>query len=205
MDARVQAFVSLCSLSHKGQRYLCHGGVRDLRSGGLEITVTNGIEVWRSELSKETLEEWETSGSFGSPEDSAGALRRIFERVTPVLDVNGSLATLSLSLHSGNVTLELFKLSISETRMHLQTLLFDLADRVQDLEKCQRGGSESAAPSPVKAASLNNLMPIPDIEARRRGHGTSITNIKKRLPGESLVNPGCKRKKPATGVDFEES
>ncbi|XP_063289047.1 protein PAXX isoform X2 [Pelobates fuscus] len=197
MDAKRQSCVTLCSLRHDGQRYLCHGRQQSQETGSLDLFVTNGIDVWKADVTKEAQEQWNTA----STSDGLESLREVLGRTPPLLDVQGSLVTLTLQLISGNVILDLFKLPISETRMHIQTLVFSLADQLTDMEKLQREGSVTTSVSPVKPAR-NNFMHIPDVEVRRRGYGVPT---KKRLPGESLVNPGCKNKKAATGVDFDES
>ncbi|CAH2316871.1 PAXX isoform X1 [Pelobates cultripes] len=202
MDSKRQSHVTLCSLRHDGQRYLCHGRQQSQETGSLDLFVTNGIDVWKADVTKEAQEQWNTASTLSNSSDGLESLREVLGRTPPLLDVQGSLVTLTLQLISGNVILDLFKLPISETRMHLQTLVFSLADQLTDMEKLQREGSVTTSVSPVKPALRNNFMHIPDVEVRRRCYGVPT---KKRLPGESLVNPGCKSKKAATGVDFDES
>ncbi|XP_075435189.1 protein PAXX isoform X2 [Ascaphus truei] len=198
----------LCTVSHGGQQYLCHSSSLSTQSdGGMQIHVTDGIEVWRAELTEEILEEWKITNSGLSPsQDSSEKLRETFQRNAPLLEVQGSLASLTIPLDSGNVTIDLFKVPISEARSHLQAVMFDLADRVRNLEKLLRAaeGTASASVSPVKPTQRNQFLLIPDVEARKQGRGTSASQLKKRVPGESLINPGCRRKKAAKGVDFEE-
>uniref|UniRef100_A0A8C5QKS7 Uncharacterized protein n=1 Tax=Leptobrachium leishanense TaxID=445787 RepID=A0A8C5QKS7_9ANUR len=113
--------VPLCTLRLGGQRYLCHGH-----------RVTDGVDVWRSDLTKEAQEEW------------------------------------------------------AELR------ILSPAPYIQCRFLCSTSHSLS-------------VIHQSDVDTRRRGYGISATNVTKRLPGESLVNPGCKSKKAATGVDFDEA
>ncbi|KAM8934338.1 protein PAXX [Pelodytes ibericus] len=205
MDLPLQTFLPLCTLNCGGQRHLCLSQRHGQNPPGLGIVATNGIDVWRMDLTAETLDEWNAAGILRSSSGDSEHIREMFEQSAPLLEIQGSAAILTFPLNSGSVTLDLFKLPISETRTYLQTLLFNLFDRVKNVEKIQREGSVATSASPVKSTLASNLMLVPDVESRRRGYGISATNVKKRAPGESLVNPGCKRKKAAKGVDFEES
>ncbi|XP_075435188.1 protein PAXX isoform X1 [Ascaphus truei] len=155
----------LCTVSHGGQQYLCHSSSLSTQSdGGMQIHVTDGIEVWRAELTEEILEEWKITNSGLSPsQDSSEKLRETFQRNAPLLEVQGSLASLTIPLDSGNVTIDLFKVPISEARSHLQAVMFDLADRVRNLEKLLRAaeGTASASVSPVKPTQRNQFLLIP--------------------------------------------
>ncbi|MEE6504912.1 hypothetical protein FKM82_005376 [Ascaphus truei] len=165
MDPQRRRWSPLCTVSHGGQQYLCHSSSLSTQSdGGMQIHVTDGIEVWRAELTEEILEEWKITNSGLSPsQDSAEKLRETFQRNAPLLEVQGSLASLTIPLDSGNVTIDLFKVPISEARSHLQAVMFDLADRVRNLEKLLRAaeGTASASVSPVKPTQRNQFLLIP--------------------------------------------
>ncbi|XP_077333250.1 protein PAXX [Lithobates pipiens] len=196
----------LCTLNYASQRYLCHCKAPTQAGSTLQIHVTNGIEVWRSDATEEMLEEWDAVRSLLSQE-LVEKLRETFQQNTPVLDIQGSLASLSIPVNSKKVTLDLLKLPISEARAHVQQVLFDLVDRAWNLDKQLKAAESSVAPSnsPVKPSQKNHSLLIPDVDYRKKGFAGSVTQVKKRIPGESLINPGCKSKKIAKGVDFEES
>ncbi|KAG8539019.1 hypothetical protein GDO81_021602, partial [Engystomops pustulosus] len=118
--------------------------------------------------------------------------REKFQNSAPVLDVQGSIATLTFQVDSGKVTLDLLKLPISEARAQVQEVLFDLSDCVRSLEAQLKEGSAAASASPVKQSQRNHLLLIPDVDPRKKGLGGSSARVKKRLPGESLINPGSK-------------
>nr|KAG8539023.1 hypothetical protein GDO81_021601 [Engystomops pustulosus] len=132
-------------------------------------SVTNGNEVWRTDPVEEALEDWDAVRNVTSRE-LVDKLREKFQNSAPVLDVQGSIATLTFQVDSGKVTLDLLKLPISEARAQVQEVLFDLSDCVRSLE-----------------AQLK------DVDPRKKGLGGSSARVKKRLPGESLINPGSKR------------
>ncbi|KAE8582174.1 hypothetical protein XENTR_v10019982 [Xenopus tropicalis] len=202
MDGRSQRWFPLATLSHGGQRYLCHGRGGDSSASPLSVQVTDGVEVWGADVTEETLEEW--SNSPPSVQNGAEKLRETFRRSSPFLDIQGSSASLLFPKDSANVTLCLFKLPVSEARGHVRSLVFDLSDRVWELEKLQKEGSAPTSASPVKASQVPQSLLFPDLDSRKKGYGASASQLKKRLPGESLINPGSKSKKAARGVDFEE-
>ncbi|KAM4664310.1 protein PAXX isoform 1-T1 [Discoglossus pictus] len=197
----------LCTLGQDGRVYLCHSSPGGRGSGGLRIHVTDAVDVWSADVSDETLEEWNTSSSPSAPMKSTERLRMFFQSGPPLLEVQGSSATMTVPMDSGNVTLDLFKLPISEARPHVQGLMFDLANQVMDLEKNLKAsdGNSSTSSSPIKPTQhFNQAILFPEVDARKQGYGASASQVKKRLPGESLINPGCKSKKKAKGVAFED-
>ncbi|XP_040260791.1 protein PAXX [Bufo bufo] len=191
---------TLCTVSHASQRYLCLCRVQT--GTDLRIHVTNSNEVWRTDPIEEALEEWDAVRNVTS-RDLVSKLREHFQSSPPLLEVQGSIASLSFQVDSGKFSLDLLKVPISEARAQVQDVLFHLSDRVRSLEALLKDREDSAAPSvsPAKQSQRNQLLLIPDV--RKKGFGGSSSQVKKRLPGESLINPGCKSKKAAKGVDFE--
>uniref|UniRef100_A0A6I8N3L4 PAXX non-homologous end joining factor n=1 Tax=Ornithorhynchus anatinus TaxID=9258 RepID=A0A6I8N3L4_ORNAN len=112
--------------------------------------------------------------------------------------------TVSLQLPGGpsGLTFELPKLPDSEARPRLQALMLELAERVRGLER-RLADVEAMAASPRKKSCLSGQkLFMPDSERRRGGSGPGT---RKRMPGESLINPGFKSKKAPSGVDFDDS
>ncbi|XP_019330499.1 PREDICTED: protein PAXX [Aptenodytes forsteri] len=59
--------------------------------------------------------------------------------------------------------------------------------------------------SPEKNAVRSQQLFLPDPSPRKnRGAGSALP-AKRKIPGESLINPGFKSKKAPSGVDFEDS
>ncbi|NXS75113.1 PAXX protein, partial [Pandion haliaetus] len=178
-----------CLLQAGPGRYLCY--CRPGPGPGGTVYVTDALEVWAGEL--------------GARPPLGCALGR---------------GAASLSLGEGKVTLQpreearclaldLFKLPVAEARSQLQALVFGMAERVENLERRLEGpcgvleGSKggrrvsSSLPPPAKDA--------PNPSPRKNRSAGSALPAKKKIPGESLINPGFKSKRAPSGVDFEDS
>ncbi|NXU53443.1 PAXX protein, partial [Turnix velox] len=156
-------------------RYLCC-----CRPGpGGTVYVTDALEVWAGELS--------------APPSLGCALGR----GAVALSLAEETATLRPLEEAPCSALELRKLPVAEARSQVQALVFGLAGRLQSLERR------------LKADVLQSLpcLPLPEADPspqKVRGAGSALP-AKRRIPGESLINPGFKSKKAPSGVDFEDS
>ncbi|XP_053223416.1 protein PAXX isoform X2 [Podarcis raffonei] len=113
-----------------------------------------------------------------SSDDRISQIKDAFESQTPKLSVRETEATLTFQDGRETLTFDLHRDPASRARERVRELLFGLAGRVRELER--RLGD----PNPAKIRT-----------------GSS----KRKLPGESLINPGFVRKKTPTGVDFEDA
>ncbi|XP_077779183.1 protein PAXX-like isoform X2 [Podarcis muralis] len=113
-----------------------------------------------------------------SSDDRISQIKAAFESQTPKLSVRETEATLTFQDDRETLTFDLHRDPASRARERVRELLFGLAARVRELER--RLGD----PKPGRI---------------RTGSG------KRKIPGESLINPGFVRKKTPTGVDFEDA
>ncbi|XP_006022763.1 protein PAXX [Alligator sinensis] len=147
----------------------------------------------------------------GISEDYSTKFREAFEHRTAALTVHNGRATLELKEDAWSLTFDLFKLPSSEARMRLQALMFGLMGCVSRLEKRLEAaeGAAAAAAAAVcrseKNQPRNQKLLMPDPSPRKNQGGGSAVLAKRRVPGESLINPGFKSKKAPAGVDFEDS
>ncbi|KAL7980819.1 hypothetical protein Chor_001973 [Crotalus horridus] len=133
--------------------------------------------------------------------------REILQGQTPILALHDSKATLQVQDGGQSVTFDLDKASLPEARRQLQDLTFGLVEQLQTLEKRLEEGTAAAAAalahrSPEKISPSQSLLGA-DFSPRKPRGGAGPS--KRRLPGESLINPGFRSKKTPTGVDFEDA
>ncbi|XP_049752606.1 protein PAXX isoform X5 [Elephas maximus indicus] len=104
------------------------------------------------------------------------------------------LASLTLSSGPSTLTFDLSKVPGPEAAPRLQELTLGLAERVCRLEQRLAAAERTASPrkSPLQAG-LQLFLPDPDPQRGSPGPG-----VRRRCPGESLINPGFKRYLPAT-------
>ncbi|NWS43841.1 PAXX protein, partial [Probosciger aterrimus] len=102
--------------------------------------------------------------------------------------------------------LELCLLPAGEARSQLQGLLFGMAGRIESLER-RLSVVETLASScsPEKNTAQSQLQLLPDPKPGKNRNAGSALLARRKIPGESLINPGFKSKKAPSGVDFEDS
>ncbi|XP_065784101.1 protein PAXX isoform X3 [Muntiacus reevesi] len=146
--------------------------------GGVNLCVTDAAELWSTCLTPDRLAALKARFGLSAPEDIALRFRAACERQAVTLTLQEDRASLTLSGGPSALELDLSKVPGPEAASRLQALTLDLAERVCSLE--QR---------------------LADPDPQRGGPGPGV---KRRCPGESLINPGFKSKKPAGGVDFDD-
>ncbi|XP_071673334.1 protein PAXX isoform X5 [Patagioenas fasciata] len=182
-------------------RFLCY--CRPGPGPGGTVYVTDALEVWAGELGARP-----PLGCRCPPGEHGTKLRDALGRGTAALSVGEGPAVLQLRDESQCSELHLFKLPIAEARSQLQALLFGMAGRVQSLERRLEAVVETVVSScsPVKKnASRSQQLFLPDPSPRKNRGAVSALPAKRKIPGESLINPGFKSKKAPSGVDFEDS
>ncbi|XP_077161260.1 protein PAXX [Paroedura picta] len=196
-------------VQHEGQRLLCFCSDRAVP----RLHVTNAYEFWSGDIALDKLDRQVSQGGLNSScDDGLVKLRDAFEYQTPTLTIHDSKVTLQFQDSRQTLTFDLFKAPLSEARKLAQDLVFGLVEQVQKLEKHVKEGSlQRAGTSPFGSPEKNTLKSQPFFSPDqsplkgRGGAGTGQAASKRKMSGESLINPGFKRKKSPTGVDFEEA
>ncbi|XP_032993866.1 protein PAXX [Lacerta agilis] len=197
-------------VQHEGQSFLCYSSCSD---GSLRFHVTNAWDSWSGGVASH--ESGGNQPSLDGPvssDDRISQLKDAFESQSPVFSVRNSEATLTFQDGRESLTFELHKDPASEARERVRELVFDLAARVRELERrLGEGAASAAAPSLLGSprkdiqTSRSPFAPEPSLARLRAGSGAGQAAGKRKLPGESLINPGFIRKKTPTGVDFEDA
>ncbi|XP_054076550.1 protein PAXX isoform X7 [Rissa tridactyla] len=202
-------------------RYLCY--CRPGPGPGGTVYVTDALEVWAGELGGGPALDCRCP-----PEEHGAKLREALGRGAAALSLGEGKATLQLREEARCSALELFKLPIAEARSQVQALVFGMAGRVESLERRLEAAVETltSSYSPEKNVARSQQLFLPGLpkqladllqspscltltEAdpsprKSRGAGSALP-AKRKIPGESLINPGFKSKKAPSGVAFEDS
>ncbi|NXY79663.1 PAXX protein, partial [Glareola pratincola] len=140
------------------------------------------------------------------PSPSPRPRREALGRGAAALSLGEGKATLQVREEAPCSALELFKLPIAEARSQVQALVFGMAGRVESLERrLEAVGTLASSYSPEKNAARSQQLFLPDPSPRKNRRAGSALLAKRKIPGESLINPGFKSKKAPSGVDFEDS
>ncbi|NXL67770.1 PAXX protein, partial [Chordeiles acutipennis] len=166
-------------------RYLCYCCPGPGPGPGGTVYVTDALEVWAAEL--------------GARPPLGCALGR----GSAALSLGEGKATLRLPDEAPCSALDLWKLPAAEARRQLQALLFGMAGRLESLERRLAGLPKQPADL-VQSLSCPSLTEADPSSRKGRGAGSAVL-AKRKIPGESLINPGFKSKKAPSGVDFEDS
>ncbi|MBN3299373.1 PAXX protein, partial [Amia calva] len=187
-----------CTIVNKSDssRYLCYSTTQD---GVFNIGLTNVTDVWSTTFTLDSLTQHRQSCAVNSTEEYVNRIRSACECGSVLVSVQDGGVTLELdSPEPGVMTFVLSRLSDHEAQEELRVVLLGMAERLRDLESTA-GGATSFSPA-------KNQQRRTDFEPRRQQNGGSgsLKAAKKRLPGESLINPGTRRKMQARGVAFED-
>ncbi|XP_027326679.2 protein PAXX isoform X8 [Anas platyrhynchos] len=195
-----------CVLGAGPGRYLCYCCPAAGPGSAGTVCVTDALEVWAGELGARPPQGRAPQGGTGLPEDGVAKLREALRRGAVSLSLQEGGATLQLQGEAGHSTLHLCKLPVAEARTQLQALMFGLATSIKKLEeRLEVVGTLGSSCSPEKNASQSQQLFLPDPSPRKNRAAGSALSAKRKIPGESLINPGFKSKKAPSGVDFEDS
>ncbi|XP_030363273.1 protein PAXX [Strigops habroptila] len=165
-------------------------------------SVTDALEVWTGELSARP-----SLGCRCQPEEHGAKLREALGRGAASLSPGERPGTLRLRGGAACSALELCPLPAAEARSQLRALLFGMAGHIESLERRLSAVVETLASScsPEKSTTQSQQQFLPDPKpGKNRGAGSTLP-ARRKIPGESLINPGFKSKKAPSGVDFEDS
>ncbi|XP_054467071.1 protein PAXX [Anoplopoma fimbria] len=184
---------SFCTLLDKTNqlKFLCYTRGDN---GTFNICLTDAADVWSTDYTKDTFNQFRQRCALKSTEDYILKLRSACGRGEVSVVVHDTSAELHVNSNSGDQSVTLSKLEGSQARKELKELLFRMADSLT------QSYSGSPSVSPVK----NHQRRPTEFEPQQQQSCAPSMAMKKRLPGASLINPGTKRKRQATGVAFDD-
>ncbi|NWV99929.1 PAXX protein, partial [Machaerirhynchus nigripectus] len=109
------------------------------------------------------------------------------------LSLGPGSATLRLPEEPRCPALALAQLPAAEARSQLQALVFGMAGCIESLERRLEAETLASSCSPEKNAAQSQQLFVPDPSPRKSKASGSALPAKRKVPGESLINPGFKR------------
>ncbi|XP_066057666.1 protein PAXX isoform X2 [Chamaea fasciata] len=179
-------------------RFLCYCGPDGT------VYVTDAMEVWAGELGG-----CPALGCRCPAEEHGAMLRAALGHGAAALSLAPGSATLRLPEDPRCPSLALAQLPAAEARSQLQALVFGMAGCIESLERRLEVAAETLAfrrsCSPEKNTARSQQLFLPDRSPRKSRASGSALPAKRKIAGESLINPGFKSKKVSSGVNFEDS
>ncbi|XP_060245590.1 protein PAXX isoform X2 [Meriones unguiculatus] len=171
-------------------------GFRD----GFNLCVTDAAELWSTCFSPDSLATFKARSGLSGTEDISSRFRAACQQQAVTVSLQEDRALMTLSGDTSALTFDLSKVPSPEAALRLQALTLSLAKRVCNLER-QLAEETTARPRKNTQPAVPHLF-LAELDHQR---GSSGPGVRKRCPGESLINPGFKSKKPSGGVDFDET
>ncbi|XP_037060593.1 protein PAXX isoform X5 [Peromyscus leucopus] len=135
-------------------------------------------------------------------EDIPSRFRAACQQQAVTVSLQEDRALMTLSGGTSALTFDLSKVPSPEAAPKLQALTLSLAERVCNLERRLAAAEETATSPRKNTHPVGPQLFLPELDHQR---GSSGLGVRRRCPGESLINPGFRSKKPAGGVDFDET
>nr|XP_021527128.1 protein PAXX isoform X3 [Aotus nancymaae] len=151
-------------------RFVCYcegEGSGEGDCSGFSLYVTDAAELWSTHFTPDSLAALKARFGLNAAEDITPRFRAACEQQAVALTLQEDRASLTLSGGPSPLAFDLSKVPGPEAAPRLQALTLDLAQRVCSLERR-----------------------LADPDPQRGGPGPGV---KRRCPGESLINPGFKR------------
>ncbi|KAG5280631.1 hypothetical protein AALO_G00062270 [Alosa alosa] len=177
-----------------GSKYLCY--IHDC-AGDLNIGVTDAEDVWKTRITDEIKAQLLKYYSLKSIEDCLMKLRSSCGKGKASVSVEEEQVILHLGPSPIDLTMTLSKLCEVDGKVELKELLFRMADNLSHWQ-----GAEG--PQTLHSPGKNSHKRDNEFAPRKQSSNGPSVGSRKRFPGDSLINPGTRSKRPATGVAFDD-
>nr|XP_024645575.1 protein PAXX isoform X3 [Macaca nemestrina] len=158
--------------------------------GGFNLYVTDAAELWSTCFTPDSLAALKARFGLSAAEDITPRFRAACEQQAVALTLQEDRASVTLSGGPSALAFDLSKVPGPEAASRLQALTLGLAKRVWSLERRLAAAEETAASPRKSPRPAGPQLFLPDPDPQRGGPGPGV---RRRCPGESLINPGFKR------------
>ncbi|XP_038048675.1 protein PAXX-like isoform X1 [Patiria miniata] len=163
------------------------------------VHVTNGVDVWRSVMDQTSLDSHRELAEVANYEAYFARFKKSFTSGDLLVTKQAHKVSLDVGTGSTALRYDLYEATASERKADLKSALFWLADTVSDvtnkLTKCE----EELSVLKKQKGTSSVAAVLPDIDTKKRSGQIKV----QKQQGHSIVNPSSKKRKAATGVQFD--
>lgn len=151
--------------------------------------MTDAAELWSTCFSPDSLARLKARFGLSGAEDIHSRFRAACQQQAVTVSLQEDRALITLSGDTPALAFDLSKVPSPEAAPRLQALTLSLAEHVCNLER-RLAAAEETITSPKKNTQPAGTQFLPELDHQR---GSSGPGVRRRCPGESLINPGFKR------------
>ncbi|GAA6234175.1 protein PAXX [Lates japonicus] len=191
MDLNLTSYCTV--LDKKSQsKFLCY---TQQKNGVFCVSLTDAADVWSTDYTEDTLNQFRQRFALKSTEDYILKLRLGCGSGDVSAVVHDTGAELQVGSSPDDMSVNLVRLEGSKATEELKELLFRMADSLNQID---------IRPPPISPVKNHQRRPT-EFGPWQQQSCAPLMTVKRRLPGTSLINPGTKKKLQATGVAFDDA
>ncbi|CAL8328489.1 unnamed protein product [Arctogadus glacialis] len=165
------------------------------------IYVTDATDVWSIDVSEDLLSQFRKKVLLKSTEEYMRKIRSALGTgCSAVLLQPSGGAVLRVDSSPTDLSLPLARLDRLPARAEVKELLFGMAAHLSQSSR-QQAAAQSVSPGKTHYKRHNNT----DFGPRAQRKAGPTVPLSKRVAGDSLINPGTKKKCQTTGVAFDDT
>lgn len=164
------------------------------------LAVSNGFDVWRVSFEKHDLVTQYESSEVDDLEKFLDVIKYAFESSTLSLVKIGRKVILQCPGEKTSLNFDLYEAKINDKKSELRYIMFNLTDKVKELQKTLTETNEALEMAREKERDSSDAQGFGFEPVRKSRQGV---NLRRKPQGSSLVNPSSKKAKRAKGISFE--